>query len=655
MSVASRSSMGRRGRVSAACSFAAAVGLACSLPSDVSEQFEVQLPEVDVVLTVGDTIRLFPTVLRDGQPIEGLDVRVSSDNPAVALVDDEGLVRGVGVGFAEVRAFLPSLQNSVPAVRTVRVLRAVTIDTVIARSTDSPDGRLVSWGEEIEIQGVGLDPTLGNVVFVGDRPARLKEFRGAAVDDTLGLDTLVVWIPVGAPEDSDVLVSRLGGSTASWPVEVRQQDVLERASRLRIEATENIEIPEMAIEVSPEMTGRPCFARYGFAPDDCFSDGYQLVAPPSGEMTVIVELDEPVSKFSGLLELRSDSIGTVDDTAWLLTPFMSFCTDYRFITNLFPQIRYELASQSRSYHVALKLAPGQRIQLNITLHGEYVDLTPNVPAPPSTTRYGLTVREGYHSILPPDAFEENNHCFAGQVLDVDANDLELTFDTGNDLDWFEFTVPGPPPPTPTAGVESEPNGSLALADTVALNSETTGNANSAGDTDFYAFFADAGTLLDLEVVTEQETGSVTLNSFIQLYFGGQPIAFNDNYSERSSDSRIIVSAPETGWYTLSVQDLESRNDLIQDYALRVSTPGPLARRYTLDVTSPDGLEEGSFDPEVSLFSDDRQTPLAAPRLLRRGGASLSELLLPGDYMLLISNPPGTPARYRLQTSSVPIG
>jgi hypothetical protein len=116
-----------------------------------------------------------------------------------------------------------------------------------------------------------------------------------------------------------------------------------------------------------------------------------------------------------------------------------------------------------------------------------------------------------------------------------------------------------------------------------------------------------------------------------------------------------VSAPETGWYTLSVQDLESRNDLIQDYVLRVSTPGPLARRYTLDVTSPDGLEEGSFDPEVSLFSDDRQTPLAAPRLLRRGGASLSELLLPGDYMLLISNPPGTPARYRLQTSSVPIG
>lgn len=642
-------------RAAVTCMLVGATALACSLPSDVSEEFEVQLPEVDVVLTVGDTIRLFPTVLRNGQPVEGLAAEVSSDNPGVALVDDAGLVRGVGVGFAEVRAYVPELQNAAPAVRTVRVLRAVTIDTVIARTTESPDGRLVSWGEELEIRGVGLDPSLGNLVFVGDRPARLKAFRGAAVEDTLGLDTLVVWVPVSAPEDSDVLVSRLGGSTASWPLQVRQQDVLERVARVRINATDNIDIPEMAIEVSPEMTGRNCFNLFALAPDDCFSDGYELVAPPSGEMTLIIDLDEPISKFAGTIELRSDSIGSEAGPEWLRSTFNSFCTDFRFVTNLLPQMQHDLRSQSRVFHVPMQLAPNQRIHFSISLHGEYIDLTPNPTRQPETMRYGLRVLEGYQSDLPPDAYEGNDDCWVGERLDPDTNDLELTFDSNNDLDWYQFDVPGPPPPTLTTRNEREPNGSFADADTVPLNSETRGYANSSGDSDYFAFFADAGTLLELSVITEQETGSVTLNSFIQLYLNGQPIAFNDNRSVRTSDSRIIISAPETGWYTLSVQDLEERNDLIQDYVLRVSTPGPDARQFSLEVTSPDGLGAGDFEPEVSLFRDDRETPLAAPLLLSRENASFSELLLPGSYLLLINNPAGTPARYRLVTSSVPIG
>jgi hypothetical protein len=635
---------------------AALIALACSLPSDVSDEFSVELPDVDVILTIGDTIRLFPTVLRNGTPVSGFDIEVLTNDPAVALVDDGGLVRGVGVGFAEVTALTPELQNAAPAVRTVRVLRAVTIDTVIATSTESPDGRTVSWGEEIRIAGVGLDPTLGNIVFVGDRPARLKSYQAAPAEDTLGLDTLTVWIPVGAPRDSDVLVSRLGGSTASWPLDVRQQDVLERATRLRIDAVDNIDIPEMAIEVTPETTGpgRPCFAVFGLDPEDCFSDGFQIVAPPSGEMTVVIELDEPVSKFAGLLEIRSDSIGTTDDTSWLRTPFWSFCTDWRFVTNLFPQAVHTPENQSRTWTVPLILEPGQRLQLNLTLHAEPIGLTPNPTSTPVTTRYGLKVLEGYHSDLPPDAYEENDHCFGGQLLDPASTDVTLTFDTGADLDWFEFVIPGTPPPALSPVIESEPNGTLATADTIPLDSETSGRATSNGDTDFFTFFAEAGTALDISVATEIETGSTTLDSFLQLYFDGEPISFNDNGTPFGPDSRLTLQVPQTGWYVASVQDLEPRNDLIQDYVLRVRTLGPEARRFDVNITSPDGLPEAEFHPVISLFRDDRQTPLAAPRERLRAWGSLFDILLPGRYMLLLHNPPGTPAAYRLVTTTGPV-
>jgi hypothetical protein len=83
--------------------------------------------------------------------------------------------------------------------------------------------------------------------------------------------------------------------------------------------------------------------------------------------------------------------------------------------------------------------------------------------------------------------------------------------------------------------------------------------------------------------------------------------------------------------------------------------GPEARNFQLDITSPSGLPEGEFDPAISLFRDERQAPLAAPKLLRIGRGTLSDVLLPGTYMLLISNPVGTPAEYRLVMTSTPVG
>jgi hypothetical protein len=301
------------------------------------------------------------------------------------------------------------------------------------------------------------------------------------------------------------------------------------------------------------------------------------------------------------------------------------------------------------------LEPGQRLQVNLTLHAEPLGLTPNPTSTPVTTRYGPKVLEGYRSELPPDAYEENDHCFGGQLLDPSSTDLGLTFDTGTDLDWFEFVIPGTPPAALTPLNESEPNGTLATADTIFLDSETSGNATSNGDSDFFTFFADSGTVLDIEVATELETGAVTLNSFLQLYFDGEPIRFNDDGAPHTPDSRLTLSAPQTGWYVASVQDLEPRNDLIQDYVFRVRALGPEARTLTVDVVSPEGLPEAEFHPEITLFRDDLQTPLAAPRALRRSRTSLTDILLPGRYMLLLHNPPGTPAAYRLVTTTGPVG
>lgn len=626
---------------------------ACLLPSDVSDEFVVELAGGEVTLTVGDTTRLFPTVTRDGEQAGGFSIGFASSDASVALVDPTGLVRAVGTGSAEVTASALDLANATVATQTVRVLRAVTIDTVIATASESANGRTVRWGEVIRISGLGLDPSLGNLVFVGDVPARFRSYLPAPSNEPDGFETLEVWVPVGAPEQSDLLVSRLSGSTATWTLDVIREDVVESLDRIPIDAAEGFENPELAIEVYPEFQGRPCLARFAFSNDNCWSDSYAITAPPSGEFTLVLDMDQPIVSVPGLVELTSDRFDPTLPQQWMLTPRVAFCNDFRFITNLIANQFNAFETQSHRWTLPMRVEPGSRHLFTLSLSEEDLGFFATTGTV-ATSRYGLTITEGYHSDLPPDEGEENDHCFGALPLDATADSRLLTFDNGWDIDWFEFQLPGLDPPAPTTGDESEPNGHPSTVDTVRMNSLTAGEIPDLSDFDYYTFFANAGDLLDIQTITPFETGEVTLDTFLQLYRDGQPLAFNDNAQPGTIDSRITYRADETGWYVVSVQDVYEETSLIQEYELLVRTLGASARRLQVTVTSPEGLPPGEFTPVIQLAEDERELPLAAPDPLRIA-PSIDEILLPGKYMLMIYNKVGQPAEYRLQISTAPVG
>ncbi|NNF29567.1 MAG: hypothetical protein HKN73_20250 [Gemmatimonadetes bacterium] len=620
---------------------------ACALPSDLSDEFFVATGTEDIVLTVGDTVRIDAAAVRGTDTVPAMSLEFISDAPTVAIVEGDGLVRAAGVGFAEVLIRVAGLQNATPATRTVRVLRDVTIDTVVVTETASPDGRTVKWGEIIQIRGIGLDPAFGNIVFVGSFPARLQSFQAGDPADLQSLDRLSVWVPVGAAEDADVLVSRFGGSTAAWPVRVQQEDILEPANddRVVLPLTNDHVYPELAIEIDDAQTRRTCYSIFGTPPDQCFADGYRIQMPPSGEMTVVLDTDRPVSGASSTIELRSDIIGAPVSEAYTLSADWSFCIDWDRVTNFITQVTHPFSSQADSMVFAIRGDPGHPFNFSYNVYSAATPVTEAPLSAPSTSRYGLRLIDGYRSDLPPDEAEENDHCWGSHDVAVDAPPLALTFDHGRDLDWFRFTVTGVGSPIVAQADEAEPNNTAALADTVSLGTRISAEISSPSDVDHFAFFADAGQLLDIEVVTDFRTGLVTVNSFLQLWFDGEPIAFNDDISPSTPDSRITITAPETGWYTAAVQDLFHDQALDETYSLNIRALADHVR-LSATVTQTSGLPDNQFVPVIRLLRDTRTT-LGSPTVGRFGEGALEELLVPGQYLLLVYNRAGVAAEYTL--------
>jgi hypothetical protein len=58
----------------------------------------------------------------------------------------------------------------------------------------------------------------------------------------------------------------------------------------------------------------------------------------------------------------------------------------------------------------------------------------------SPLRSGLEVRRGYHSLLTPDALEENDYCDVAPIITVPDTISGLTVDSPHDADWYRFRV-----------------------------------------------------------------------------------------------------------------------------------------------------------------------------------------------------------------------
>jgi hypothetical protein len=632
---------------------AALVQGGCMFPADVSGQYRVTLPSSVLVLTVGDTARLEAVVLHRTRPVDGVVVDYASGDPSLVVVDSTGLVRGIKPGLTEVTATARRFQNAEPAVRSVRVLSGVEIDTVVPTLSHATGGHTVMWGEPVTVVGRGLDPSALGPVLVDQYPAVLQSFVPAASDDPNAVDTMRLWIPALAPDSSNLFFSRRSGSAALWPLRVVQHDILEPndVSPLVITLGDSLRYPGLALEVvdsthSPANCGSVWFVAQG----QCWTDRYQIRIPTGPrDLTMVFKFPAPLQALPVAIEVTNTS--NLTPAQWLIAQNWSLCYTEGNNPQFYP-IDNQFEALSDSFLIALKDLPPQLIDVSLTLFAVQTPATPAPTGSPPTTPYEMRILPTYQTALSPDTAEENDFCQSAFALPYPTASLGLNFDHGGDLDWYSLTVPPPDTASPATGrtvTETEPNDLIADADTVVLGDTASGAVNPAGDVDNFAFYADSGATLDLEVRADR-TGESNLDSFLMLLQGGEVIAINDDMSSATPDSRITVTAPRTGWYTVQLRDKFGRGGQFFPYQLFVRALGSESADLTIAAVPDQGQD---LDPVVELFDDTRLTD-GGINLELSGAGQVQTIVRPGPYLVLIFDRNGKPGTYHLTLIAEPL-
>lgn len=148
--------------------------------------------------------------------------------------------------------------------------------------------------------------------------------------------------------------------------------------------------------------------------------------------------------------------------------------------------------------------------------------------------------------------------------------------------------------------ETEPNNSAAQANDVNLGDQATGAINPAEDVDYFAFTADAGTVLNIDV-DAQQVGS-SLDPTLELFDrdGVTSLRFNDDFD--GLDSRIIFTVTVTGRYFIAIRDFTRRGGPNFTYRINFATggvgPGDPTTVFASGFAGPVGV---AFDGGGNLF------------------------------------------------------
>lgn len=129
------------------------------------------------------------------------------------------------------------------------------------------------------------------------------------------------------------------------------------------------------------------------------------------------------------------------------------------------------------------------------------------------------------------------------------------------------------------GTEQEPNGTPGTATPVAIGDSGSGELcppddSPGGDVDYWAFTAQAGTTIELDI--DAAEFGLLVDPFLALFAsdGATRLAFNDDAD--GSDSRLQYSIVATGTYYVAVTDVVGNGGNPFPYTLHVRsiTPGP---------------------------------------------------------------------------------
>ena len=184
-------------------------------------------------------------------------------------------------------------------------------------------------------------------------------------------------------------------------------------------------------------------------------------------------------------------------------------------------------------------------------------------------------------------------------------------------------------PTPTfEGVNADKVFDVTAADVVGYLGET----NGASNTDFYSFTAQAGTLINFQLMSAALTRSVApagtpptgdnqgpFNTYLVIYdSSGQVIEYNDDSFQDSDSSIIDLTLPTTGTYyamvTSSPNSVALKQPLTGDYELFMYTfaAGTTAAYPSTTPGLGDTMYAGSGDDTIIAGSADDTIAGPAP-------------------------------------------
>jgi hypothetical protein len=610
----------------------------CGLPTDESGKLSVEIVDDLEQMLVGDTARLAVRVLRGSTELSGLDVGLVSSDSDVLVVDPTGTLIAVGEGRATVTARLLQYAEASPASRELFVSRGVVIASVAGE--DSPAGE-VRFSETLVIRGRRLFPDSLASVSIGAVPVEIVGYDPPAADDPDALESLRVVVPI-APESADLLIVHAGGGSGSRTLQIRQEDVFElfpEPWRSELGSTGAFRAPQATVAW----------------PD---YDWYRFEVPP-GDWTFEVALRDGFLFLDQATEYRMElraPTSTPDDG------FPDWGREQGGYSCRQPG-RYQALSRSpRREGLGLLTIP---VRTATPMTMDFVASTEwgfSIP-------YGLTVREGYHSELPPDEAEGNDFCQQAFALELD-QPRAMNFDTPADHDWYEIVVPGPTTDFSTViRDEVEPNDGFEAADVVSPGTKIVGVREPQGDVDYFAIDLEVGQLLDIDVrswlLPETAFGrsfpsemmpdvAVYDEAGTEVARGGVAFSVPPESQTRGTEARIRYVPPAAGRYYIRIIG-ESADSFLGDfgdfmyYGMDIWAHD-LAGTVTVDAT----VTDGAIDPEIILVGRRPTGNFPIDRVDSEGGVeSLTFPASAGAYYLLVWNARANTGGYEILPSFAP--
>jgi hypothetical protein len=413
-------------RVGKAFALASAVALAsaCVLPTDRSGGLRVELDPLPTLL-LKDSLRLAPRVLdSSGVEVPQAALAFSSSNPTVFIVDAEGLLRAVGVGTATLEVTAVGFERATPYTQVLRVRGKLEVDSI------RPDS--ARFGDSIEVFGVGLDPDSLFSISIGGTDAEVSAFLPQDPGRPDREAMLRVWVPPPAPRRSAMTLLGFGGGVVlPDTIDVAQRDLFEPNDTVPHglgSLPNGFRNPALALEPRVRAPGDVADERQP-------ADWFTFDNPAAQDRTIVFVSEGGLGQAFGValadsLEWSGATRNYVAPGSWTAGIGTYLCGGLA-ITR----------PGGEPAQIDEVLFPLSIVAVRNLPAGRFHVLVPYVPFG-TPTRYELLILNGYTSILPPDAAEENDYCdVATPINPAGPVTATLTVDNPHDVDWFRFTAP----------------------------------------------------------------------------------------------------------------------------------------------------------------------------------------------------------------------